>query len=442
MVLTWKQRVKTAITLLVSVMCIGGASNTLYAAEDAPTKSEKEKKKRKVSKKEKEEDQEAEKPKVPEKKTKRKASNTILRSLKEQRQDDFAVRHLKGKEKDGFGLQLSGFLQTGYRWTMNDPQFLRLGESDGFFLRRARIRMDSQWWKFRAVITIDGALDPRADPMSVSPAQRRFDVAVRDAFLKFVHEGFFVSIGQMRVAFGGLNQISTANQHFGTFPLIDAGEDISFGYPARGIIPGRDIGLSVGYDNRFGLVGIHARAMVYNGNGERRFGNDSDLPAVATRLALDIGPESFQVKVGGSFLWNSRRVGEEPNLYDEVDLAFGGDLGVYFSGFFLEGEFAGRTTSFPTVNQPNAFSYGFRADVGYRIPGINLEPVVRFELFDPSDQFNNDQLIYITIGLNWYFTFWKDHELILRASYTIKMEETPDRTLNNDQFNFLLQYRL
>ncbi len=71
-----------------------------------------------------------------------------------------------------------------------------------------------------------------------------------------------------------------------------------------------------------------------------------------------------------------------------------------------------------------------------------LEPVVRFELFDPSDQFNNDQLIYITIGLNWYFTFLKDHEIILRASYTIKLEETPDRTLNNDQFHLLMQYRL
>ncbi|NUQ64794.1 MAG: hypothetical protein HUU20_20215 [Pirellulales bacterium] len=188
-----------------------------------------------------------------------------------------------------------------------------------------------------------------------------------------------------------------------------------------------------------GLIGLHLRAMVYNGNGERRFGNDSDLPAVAGRAQVDIG--SF-LKLGGSVLWNARRVGEEPNLYDEVDLAFGGDISFSFAGFFLEGEFASRTTSFPTVNQPNAFSYGFRADIGYRIPIVNLEPVVRFELFDPSDQFNNDQLIYITIGLNWYFTFLKDHEIILRASYTIKLEETPDRTLNNDQFHLLMQYRL
>jgi len=421
-------------------LCFG--SSLLYAEDHPPTQ---EKRKDEALEKKKASEENLPKKSVPASSAEASSpppllkTNTLQRPLEQQRLDDFSARHLRGVGLDQAGISLSGFLQAGYRWTQNDPQFLRLGDSDGFFLRRARIRMDSHWWKFHAVITLDGALDPRADPMSLSPAQRRFDVALRDAFLQFAHEGFFVSFGQMRVSFGRLNQVSTANQHFGLFPLIDAGEDSAFGYPSRGIIPGRDLGLSVGYDNRFGLIGVHLRAMVYNGNGERRFGNDSDLPAVAGRAQVDIG--SF-LKLGGSILWNARRVGEEPNLYDEVDLAFGGDIGFSFAGFFLEGEFAGRTTSFPTVNQPNAFSYGFRADIGYRIPFVHLEPVVRFELFDPSDQFNNDQLIYITIGLNWYFTFLKDHEIILRASYTIKLEETPDRTLNNDQFHLLMQYRL
>ena len=409
----------------------GGRKKTLLSRSEIP-KKEKTREKRKESEKKTEiATSEEPKAKIPSK------GVTLQRTLKEQRQDDFSVRDLKDRES--FGIQLSGFLQTGYRYTANDPSYLRLGESDGFFLRRARIRLDSYWWKFRAVITLDGSFDPRADPLSLSPAQRRFDVALRDAYLQFQHNGFFVAAGQMRVAFGRLNQVETSNQHFGTFPLIDSGEDPAFGYPARGIVPGRDAGLAIGYDNRFGLFGLHARAMVYNGNGERRFGNDSDSVAVAGRVRFDVG--DF-LKVGGSILWNPRRVGEEPNLYDETDLSFGADLGVYFAGFFLEGEFAARTTSFPTLNQPDQFAFGVRADIGYRIPFVNLEPVVRFEIFDPSDQFDNDQLIYITIGLNWYFEFMKFHEIIVRLAYIIKLEQTPDRTLNNDQFFILLQYRL
>lgn len=343
------------------------------------------------------------------------------------------------KPKSIWGWKFGGYIMTGYRLTLNDEALLRLGDSDGFYVSRARMGLKLRVKDFRAVISIDGIFDRRADPFDVSPATRQLFVELRDAFVNYTNPiGFYVSVGQNKVPFGMHSDRSATKENFINFPLIAVGEDIAFGYQVRAIMPGRDIGVLLGFDRGFGLVNLKVEASVFNGNGPNRFGNDSDIPAVAARLRLDIGT---YFHLGGSFMFNQRRVGELPNLFDETDLVFGADLGVRVAGFFLEGEFAARQTTFQTTGQESDFAFGFRADIGYKIPVIHLEIVARVEMYDPSGLFDDDMLLYITGGLNWYYTIWRQHQIVLRLNYIAKLELNQNRTLNNDQVNLMVQYR-
>jgi hypothetical protein len=345
----------------------------------------------------------------------------------------------KTKKASPFQTRFGGSLLMGFRYTSNDPSRLRLGDSDGFYVNRARINVEGSLYGFRGVISVDGAFDRQAEPLDVSPAVRRLFVELRDAFISYNHKsGFFAMVGQSKVPFGMHSERGATAEHFIRYPLIAIGEDIAFGDQVRGIMPGRDIGLTLGFRRKFSLVTLSLEAMVYNGNGANTFANDSDLPAVASRLSVGIG--SF-LKIGASFLWNQRRLGDEPNLFDESEIAFGADIALNIAGFFLEGEFAARSTDFPTTNQQSAFGFGFRADAGYRIKAIGLEIAVRFEMYDATDLFDDDQLMYITPALTWYYRIWKSHELAIRLNYTIKIEQTEARTLNNDQLNVMFQYR-
>lgn len=352
-------------------------------------------------------------------------------------------------KKDEPFFRIRGYLQVGYRFTFNNddeggsqdrPTLLRLGESDGFYLRRARVNFLGGYKGFRVRVSAEMAADSGASSSDVSPANRSLGLRLRDAFLKYKHSsGFYAVLGQTNVPFGLNEARSNTVEHFNEFPLILGGEDIAFGYPVRGIAPRRDIGLKLGYEKDLGPVGIFVKAMVYNGNGPNVFANDSDMPAVAGRLGVNVGK---LLRIGGSVLWNPRRAGEPPQLYDETDLTFGADLSLNVAGFFLEGAFAMQQTSFPTTGQETATAWGFHADLGYRIKGLGLEPAVRFEMFDPSDLFDDDQLTYITIGVNWYKKVWRHHELAVRLSYVIKMEQVETRQLLNDQINLRIRYRL
>ncbi len=337
-------------------------------------------------------------------------------------------------------LRISGYLLAGYRLTDNDEKLLRLGDSDGFYVSRARLQVKTQIFGFTGVVSFDGSYDRGAAPQDVSPSTRRLFMELRDAYIKYEHKGFYVTVGQDKVPFGMHSTRSTTAEHFINFPLIAVGEDIAFGYQVRGILPARDIGLKLGYNNNFGLLRLHIAAMVFNGNGQNRLANDSDIPAVGTRIDLGI---SKHFDLGLSFMWNQRRVGTPPNLFDETDLSVGADLAFRFKGFFLEGEFALRQTTFVTTAQKNDLSFGARGDAGYRYNfsnGMGLEVAARFEVFDPSSLFDDDMLIYITPAVSFYYRVWRQHEIAIRVNYTVKLE-TPARELKNSQFNILLQYR-
>ncbi len=358
-----------------------------------------------------------------------------------------AKKNVQKTKKSASSLHLlpSAYFQTGYRMTFNDnsedsinTRLLRLGESDGFYIERVHLKFSAQWKEWAAIISTDFAKDPGAKPLNLSPAQRKLIVALNDVFIRYRQEGgFFIQMGQFQVPFSLFSERSSKDEYFSQFPLIVSGEDIAFGYPVKGISPGRDIGLMLGFQKNFGSFGLDLKAMIYNGNGANHFGNDSDMPAFAGRLAFSLGK---MLKVAGGALWNPRRAGAPPSLFEEDDLIFDGDLSFKMAGFFLEGSFMMRTTSFPTTKQDDVTSYGFHVDAGYCLKSFHLQPVVRFQMYDPSSQFDDDQLMYITIGLNWHHKVWKNHVFTLRASYTIKLEEE-QRTLDNDQLDIMLQYR-
>lgn len=338
-------------------------------------------------------------------------------------------------------IDFTGFVITGYRYTFNDTTLLRLGDSDGFYMRNARLKVTASVLHFRAVLTMDGSYDFGADSDDVSPSTRMMRFHLRDAYLDYrPSNGLRIRVGQMKIPFGYNYERAAAESHFAAFPLWLSGGDITFEYQSRAAYRRRDIGLSVGFEKQLNsMFGLSANAMVYNGNGENRFANDSDLPAVAARISAKIGPAGgWYLSVSGNVMYNPRVTGEQPALYQENDLIFGGDIRFEVAGFFVEAEGIYRTTDLATVGRQET-SLGFHADIGYRIKSIGLEPVVRFDFYDPSSQLDDDELMYLTIGVNWYYTILGRHTVALRLSYTLKIENEK-RTLNNDQVNLQLQY--
>ena len=344
----------------------------------------------------------------------------------------------KGKKSKLPTLSFGGYVQAGFRYTAND-EYLRVGESDGFFLRKARLKAAAAYGMFDAVLSMDGAYDRHASPSDVTPADRRLYVDLRDAFLRFKTPcGFFIRAGQFKVPFGSLSMVSSADETFLMNSVTTDGEDPAFGRKAYGMGLGRQLGAAVGYSRKIGTIGLYATAMLMNGNGGNHFGNDSDGLGIAAKLNISVGK---LVTIGGGFYFNPRTVGEPPNLLDETDLAFEGDIRLTVAGITLEGEFIMRSRSFPTTGQAKDNGLGVRGELSYLLKAIMLRPAVRFEMYDPSSLFDDDRLIYITIGLNWYKQLVGRHHIRAYLSYTIKMEEKDHTKLNNDQLNLILQYR-
>lgn len=91
----------------------------------------------------------------------------------------------------------------------------------------------------------------------------------------------------------------------------------------------------------------------------------------------------------------------------------GGDVSFHIGGFTAQVEY--NTWKTETTGAADVEPKGWYAQLGYFIPGANIEPAMRYEVFDRNSNATTDREDKITtVGLNWYF---KGHSMKLGINW-------------------------
>jgi hypothetical protein len=337
-----------------------------------------------------------------------------------------------------------GYVRVAYDWTKDDEDVPYVGDNNGFVLRNARLGVTGGIPEhgFRFQLSIDGAADLRE---SVNTPLGDLDVKLRDAYLRF--DPYFwmgYQAGQFKLPFSGEELRSTADLVFVSRAVGLEGVPVGRGYEEPGIVVGRQLGFMISTQDPIWLgdFGVSYYAAAANGNGLNQLLNDNSELAYVGRLELFYGD---WVRLGGSVLFNDRTVGEPPDLFEENELGFSGDLLVRWEGLEVYGQLTQLTTEFPTIGAPNREQLAYHAQIMYRFDqlGVPFAPAYRFAYYHPwasggedgSSNLDKFQLTYHTFGL----AVWSpDVPYSGIINYTLTVEDTA-RELDNDRLEVLLQ---
>ena len=91
----------------------------------------------------------------------------------------------------------------------------------------------------------------------------------------------------------------------------------------------------------------------------------------------------------------------------------GADFSMHIGGFTAQAELNQWTISETAL--ADVEPQGWYAQIGYLIPGVNIEPVARYEIYDRNGNATTDKEDTIrTVGFNWYF---KGHSMKLGVNW-------------------------
>ncbi len=179
--------------------------------------------------------------------------------------------------------------------------------------------------------------------------------------------------------------------------------------------PFRDIGLMVyGGTPLFGREDnvLDWKVAFTNGTGMNVIDNNTNKTVTAR---LVVSPLDF-VHIGGSF--KTGKVLKDSQSEDDKLTRFGADISVEKYNFLLQGEYiagtddgfelsGGRCGEDPTITPKDGEfkNNGFMALLLYKTPW-NLQPVVKYESYDPNADLDNNMKNTTTFGINYFFNEW------------------------------------
>ncbi|MGH7566836.1 MAG: porin [Gemmatimonadota bacterium] len=217
---------------------------------------------------------------------------------------------------------------------------------------------------------------------------------------------FTIRVGQYKKPFDALELISSRQLLVAEREGTPRGAD---GPTPDGLVDdlgysNRDIGVE--WDGRSGRLGWAAG--LWNGSGENE-SEDDDGKQVAGRLNVEVVPGWT---VSGA--WTGKRISEPPDAedatwYDAVELAVTG--GEYAEpGWKALGQLMAGDNWDPDLGGGDDASFlAVQGIVGYHVPLfttpwlIGVEPIVRLGWTDPDTDFDDDQALLATPGVNLYF---------------------------------------
>lgn len=96
----------------------------------------------------------------------------------------------------------------------------------------------------------------------------------------------------------------------------------------------------------------------------------------------------------------------------------GADLSAHFGGLTLQGEYTAWKIDYSKAGKDAKEPKGWYAQAGYFIPGVNVEPVARYEMYDHNTNAvstaDDTEEKVRTVGLNWY---GKGHSFKIGANW-------------------------
>jgi len=125
------------------------------------------------------------------------------------------------------------------------------------------------------------------------------------------------------------------------------------------------------------------------------------------------------------------------NSYSQDRRLFGLDISAHYEELTLQFEYNAMKEDSNEPGIPDVKPKGWYAQAGYFIAGYDIEPVVRYEIFDQDSKVNASKEEISTVGINWYP---KGHTLKLGANLVhSEFEANADGWLANDDSTNVFQ---
>lgn len=286
----------------------------------------------------------------------------------------------------GTGLTIGAFVQSDARWGRDDA-------TDGFSVRRARLRLSGTVRGARVFVQTDFAKAPALiDARIRIPLARRLSVA------------------------GGVYKAPFSQE------VLRSASDLLFldrAQVVRSIAPQREIGLSA----RFDIVPdrLQLDAGLFNGNGNGLQPNDNNRFLYVARLSGQAPLAGGTLRYGGDIGYSEDDavdLGRAAESFAGTRLLIGANAGITHGRWLLEGELV--AAQLDADDGPTTDPYGFYVAGGAFIADRH-QLMLRYETLDP-DRPALDSQDEATIGYNF---FWTD-ALKLQANYIAPTADLTD----------------
>ncbi|MDA3907344.1 MAG: porin [Bacteroidales bacterium] len=336
------------------------------------------------------------------------------------------------------GVQVVGYIQAQY-----ETQFLDDGLSpmhglkanNGFYFDRARIGVVGNIpYDFSYYVMTEFS------PTKGGPY-------LLDAFITYKRFAPWINVsaGQFKSPFG--LELSTPCQSLNTVNRSLVVSELAS--------PFRDLGVFIyggtGDKEIFGLKNANVLAWKFS------YTNGTGMNMMDTNLGKDytarlIFSPIAGVSIGGSYKYGTIKP-TDPTMDEDVRSRYGFDISVEKANFLVQAEYingsdqgsslvGGGCGETPTLVIGDFIKNGFFVQALYMTPW-NIQPVVKFESYDPDADVDFNKQNDFTFGFNYFFNEWTR----LQANYVYRTEESSDTVLadynevGNDFFVLQLQVK-
>ena len=339
---------------------------------------------------------------------------------------------------EGLSTELHAYGRFAYTAVQTDPTVDFVGPTNGFRLPSARLELDGSYGpKLHFRFSLDAAREDQPDPNSLNGVRR---VALADAFAEVGTERLYARVGQFKVPFNAEDLQSTATLKLAYRSVATRGVLLDEGYTEAGITLDRQLGVAVGGGLRAGDGRLSAEAAVFNGNGPDALVNSNDALAGAARVAFTTKTLTVGVSAFAQQLTTMDRLDLRLN---QLRLGASADVLIEVGGLHVFAQALGQSTTETTVadqatpetTPPASLAGGAFVEVSYLLKSLGLEPAARVEVYRPDSLQQSHDLLYETLGVNWYL---RDIPVKLVANVVLKQQKA-ERALKDNALILLAQ---
>lgn len=356
-----------------------------------------------------------------------------------------------GDEASAWTFDFNGYLRTRFSTVQNDRNYTLIGRHDGFSFANVFAGVDAQ---HESGVGFDLAIEAAASLPESSGNDSSVEVGARlqDGFMFWApHDLLRVSVGQFKAPFDAESLESSSSLRFVDRSVGIRGVASLDGMSVAGLGQGRQIGLRLDSETFYfqnsspdaapAGPGVSYGVAVTNGRRSTLKYNDNEQLAYYGRLNLHWGD---LVRLGGAAFHNKRSLGVEPDLLNQANAGWTGDLRVRAFGLSVLAAYVQvNITPAPELDaEQTRTAHSMLAQIAYEEPFFGLEPAYRFAYYDANTAVNDpdsavyEALTYHTFGLNYNSPHYP---IRLMLNYTVTGED--QRPIDNNRFDALAQIK-